>query len=404
MSKIKLTTLLLFCVVLMQRMECLAVNPSGKPLQDSMSKIVFHFRFDKSILDSAYMSNASSLVELHKTLSNKEIMSNMDSISITAATSPEGVLEHNIMLSRKRASAIKSYIRWKYPQTDPLKIFTHAIGENWSGLRDMVQDDTNVPYRDEVLKVLNQDVNLGTKEWRLRQIGSGQAFAYIEKNILRYLRSGAACVIFYLKPAVVESPVVVVEKPVVKEEPVVEPKQEEVVVEIVPEKPVKKLFAIKTNLAAYSILVANLGIEIPIGKHFSIDVPLYYSPYTANSNYNFRILAMQPEVRYWLKESLKGHFFGAHLMGGWYNVAYNDQHRYQDKDGDSPSWGAGLSYGYSLPMSNNWSMEFTAGFGYLYLNYDVFYNKHNGAKMNSESKHYWGPTKLGINLIYRFNK
>ena len=161
-------------------------------------------------------------------------------------------------------------------------------------------------------------------------------------------------------------------------------------------------WAVKTNVAYLAATVANIGIEYGFGKHCSVDLPIIYSPYTVARDYRLRFLAVQPEFRYWLKEPMKGHFLGAHLNIGAFNIAVDDKNRYQSPDG---FYGAGLSYGYVLPFARHWAAEFTLGAGYVHTKYDTYYNIPNGARFEKgQSYNYWGLTKVGINLVYRFGK
>jgi hypothetical protein len=88
----------------------------------------------------------------------------------------------------------------------------------------------------------------------------------------------------------------------------------------------------------------------------------------------------------------------------WYNISTNRLSYYQDRDGATPLWGAGISYGYAvaLPWWDRCSMEFTLGAGYARLDYDVFYNVPNGAKYASGTKNYWGITRAGLSFTYNF--
>lgn len=161
-------------------------------------------------------------------------------------------------------------------------------------------------------------------------------------------------------------------------------------------------WAVKTNVAYLAATVANLGIEYSFGKHYSIDLPFIYSPYTVNQNYRLRFLAVQPEFRYWLGEPMKGHFFGAHLNIGAFNVSVNSRSRYQSPDG---FYGIGVSYGYMLPFARHWAAEFTVGAGYVHTRYESFYNIPEGARYEQGVPYnYWGLTKVGIGLSYRFGK
>lgn len=164
------------------------------------------------------------------------------------------------------------------------------------------------------------------------------------------------------------------------------------------------VISIKTNAAAYAAFVPNLGVEIPVLGKFSLDLPFYYSPFDFMDNYKFRIMASQPEVKYWFNKPFRGHSVGIHGIGLLYNVAFNDKDRFQSTNGDRFSYGGGISYGYTLNIRNNWNIEFTAGFGYIHLDHDVFRNVENGALYDNRLLHYFGPTKFGINIIYLFNK
>ena len=150
-------------------------------------------------------------------------------------------------------------------------------------------------------------------------------------------------------------------------------------------------WAVKTNVAYLAATVANIGIEYGFGKHCSVDLPIIYSPYTVARDYRLRFLAVQPEFRYWLKEPMKGHFFGAHLNIGAFNIAVDDKNRYQSPDG---FYGAGLSYGYVLPFARHWAAEFTIGAGYVHTKYDTYYNIPNGTRFEKGiAYNYWGLTK-----------
>ena len=88
--------------------------------------------------------------------------------------------------------------------------------------------------------------------------------------------------------------------------------------------------AIKTNLLFDAVLVANLGVEISPWTHWSLDIPVWYSPYNISSTRNIRLLAVQPEIRWWSKEAMNGHFVGLHTHVAGFNIALNDYARYQD--------------------------------------------------------------------------
>lgn len=161
--------------------------------------------------------------------------------------------------------------------------------------------------------------------------------------------------------------------------------------------------SVKTNGLLLLAGVTNIGVEAGIGRQFSLDLPLVFSPYTIKNNYRVRVLALQPELRFWLDKFAEGQFVGLTGNVAWFNVSLDKDNRYQNCDGH-PLLGIGVSYGYAWKIRPNFSLEFTFGAGYANIHYDVYYNVKNGIKYDSATKNYWGITKAGISLVYIFNK
>ncbi len=161
-----------------------------------------------------------------------------------------------------------------------------------------------------------------------------------------------------------------------------------------------RFLAVKTNIVPWAAGIANLGGEVQVGNRFSIDLPVWWSPYFISDKYALRTLALQPEFRYWLKRPGSGHFFGIHAGVAWYNLKYNDI-RYQDIN--TPLLDGGISYGYSLRLNDYLNAEFSIGAGYVNMKYDRYYNIDNGAKIDARQTIYWGVDRLEISLVYHFN-
>lgn len=165
---------------------------------------------------------------------------------------------------------------------------------------------------------------------------------------------------------------------------------------------------IKTNLLYDATGSMNLGVELKTDNRTSLDLSGSWNPFTFSENRKWKHFLFQPEFRLWTKETFSGHFFGVHAHYAYYNVGrlphgpfseYMANHRFE-------GWlaGAGVSYGYRWNFSQNWGLEATAGIGYAYLDYDKYKCDKCGEKLGSDTKHYFGPTKLGVTLIYSFGK
>lgn len=161
-----------------------------------------------------------------------------------------------------------------------------------------------------------------------------------------------------------------------------------------------RYIAIKNNLAYQGVAVSNLAVEVQCSEHLSVELPLIWSFWDMEQEHGIRTFALQPEARWWTGNEVgRGHFFGVHAHVAWFNVKWNDN-RYQSNS--RPLLGAGISYGYKLPFGEHWGAEFSLGAGYANMKYDTYYNIDNGAKIDTRIRNYWGITRLGLSLVYRF--
>lgn len=170
---------------------------------------------------------------------------------------------------------------------------------------------------------------------------------------------------------------------------------------------------IKTNLlyGGYTF-TPNLGVEIGMGKRTTLDISGSYNWFnldgTKNNNKKLVHWMVQPEFRYFLCEKFNGHFFGVHALYSQYNIGgHNLPMLFGKRSADfrHQGWaaGAGLSYGYQLMLGRSWNLEFNIGVGYAQLKYDKYNCPKCGDKVGTETKHYFGPTKAGVSLIWVIN-
>lgn len=161
-----------------------------------------------------------------------------------------------------------------------------------------------------------------------------------------------------------------------------------------------RYLGLKTNLAAWAGTILNVAADIEVGCHWSVELPVLWCPWYVSEKHAVKTFTIQPEARYWLSKPGTGHFFDAHAHVGWFNVKWN-RDRYQDAG--RPLLGAGISYSYLLPFNEHWAGEFTLGAGYANMRYDTYYNIDNGAQIDTRTRNYWGITRVGISVVYRFN-
>lgn len=160
-----------------------------------------------------------------------------------------------------------------------------------------------------------------------------------------------------------------------------------------------RYIALKTNVPFMALAIQNFALEVQCHEHISIDFPVIWSISDIEREHALRTFTLQPEARWWTKAVGEGHFFGLHTHISWFNLKWEED-RYQT--GKRPLLGAGISYGYKLSLSRHWGAEFNIGAGYANMRYNTYYNIENGAKIDSRIRNYWGITRIGLSLVYRF--
>lgn len=170
-------------------------------------------------------------------------------------------------------------------------------------------------------------------------------------------------------------------------------------------------YAVKTNALADATATLNVGVEVGVAPKWSFDLSGSYNAWSKNESVKWKHLLIQPEARYWFCDRFSRHFVGAHLLGGAFNVGrvrndisilgtdfsvLNDM-RYQGY-----AFGGGVAYGFAFMLSKGINLELEAGFGYAYLDYDIFKCSGCQRKVGDGSHHYVDPTKAAVNLVFVF--
>lgn len=370
-----------------------------------------YFRQGYSTLQPAFRENGIRLDEFMRRVSemHADSTARLNSIDIVAYASPEGSFTLNRKLARKRAENISAYLRGNMPFLSGSLFNVQPKGIDWNGLAAMVEA-SDMRYRSEVLNILRNVPEttyrngrlVDSRLKRLMDLRGGRPYNYMLTHFFPELRAAGAYVVCdFVRIA---QPAIPINKPNEPNEAngANEANEADAAIPVANELPERDYdrWSIKSNALYLAAGVTNIGGEYAFHPHWSVDLPLVYSPYTLARTYRMRFLYIQPEARYWLDRPMKGHFFGVHLHAGVFNVSLDNKNRYQSEKGFH---GAGISYGYAMPLSRRWSMEFTVGVGYAFTKYCTYYNVPNGIRYEKDIPyHYWGLTKLGLNFVYRF--
>ena len=374
---------------------------------------------------------------------------------LCGTSSPEGAWHDNVRLSQERADAAADYIKAIADVPDHM-IVKESLNEDWYTLYQLVEA-SQMPGRYDALFII-RTMQGEERKTALKELEDGRVWDYMARELFPQLR-GVRFAFFcrkgpepeqeYVADTVYVRDTVVIMKEVVymKTDGHNEPRSERVTVP--KSRPERKrqvkiwdspcLAALKTDVATDILALPQAGFELQLSDRMSFELMGWYSewPYI-NACDEHKVYGFRPELRYWMDGVMrKGLFLGLHSNVTWYAMMVNDkdfyqnaslcndqdctrrhfyEYSYQNEAGenirnlyhDTPAWSAGITVGYALPLSRDcrWAIEFAGGIGYAHYEQN-WYQKSSPWTLKTieapQVKDYFGVTRAGINLTYRFS-
>lgn len=422
------------------------------------------FDLNKTGVEEGFHANSAALNDIKQLIASTPA-EDIESVRIVSSTSPDGTVAVNKRVEAARANALKKYIEAAYPELAG-KVKVQTSGENWDGLREIVVSDPAISEaaRAKMLGIIDSDQPADTKEARLREMSE---FGYLVDNVFPMLRYAGAVVVPVPAqvPAPVAAPAHVAQPapagkteqlagpepvaeaesqperepvaetvaepeaqpvPVAESETVAEPEAEpqpvvtksEEVTKSIESKPV---LAVTTNLLYTGATVAtgfhstpfNVGLEIPVGKHWSVYANyLATGPWRAwNNNADCaELIHADLGAKWYPGGSFKRPFSpraDRTVLGGWYAYAaagagyYDFENNGKGYQGEELLGTVGLGYG--LYFGKHWSLDFALGVGPLYSQYRYYEGRSNNQRLVFQYNgkfNYVGPTDAKITLRY----
>ena len=112
----------------------------------------------------------------------------VDTITLTAASSPEGAYAFNDRLSQGRAAALKRYLVRRDGRSIDTMLTVRWVAEDWQELTNRIRTDREVVSRDAILELIVAEKNPDRREQAIRQQFSKE-YAYIRSVIYPQLRA-----------------------------------------------------------------------------------------------------------------------------------------------------------------------------------------------------------------------
>ena len=391
---------------------------------DICDSVKVHFQQGKSRLEMNIGNNGRVINSLDEYLQHRyqdSTFYQLYKVEVVGATSPEGSVALNRSLAQKRANILLKQIDQYTLLPDSAKSI-RTIARDWEGLLSLVREDNYIPQKQLVIAFLEKLIvqeKLGTKPngidpfWELVKLADGLPYRYMYHNLFPELRTSTLylwyrpqtkkiehrIVPLAIAGGVPEAQAIAIPQPCIKQE----------------DEPTELCLALKTNGLYDLAAVPNIGLELAIGKHWSVTANWMYAWWSNDiSHWYWRIYGGDLGVRYWFaspeaNSPLTGHHLGLYGQLFTYDFALNGVGQIGGKPQtglwDNANYAAGLEYGYSLPIAPQLNLDFVIGLGYMggiYHEYKVIDDCY--VWQATKNRNYWGPTKAEISLVWRLGK
>ncbi|WP_462377027.1 DUF3575 domain-containing protein [Rikenella microfusus] len=166
----------------------------------------------------------------------------------------------------------------------------------------------------------------------------------------------------------------------------------------------RPLVAVKTNLAYWAAVAANLEVEFYFAQRWSASVEGIYTDWNMNLyKKHYAVNEISPELRYWFGRrtgQYRGCYVGVYGHAGQFDYMFRGEQTGNTGD----YYGAGLSLGAYLPFTPRFGLELGLRGGWVHAgDYDRYgYEAPRYVYRSSHTADYFGLTGAKVSLVYRF--
>lgn len=176
------------------------IVPEGELLKRREESLTARINFivDKYDIVPTLGNNPQELARVDEKMKEMINDSNItiDKLSMVGYASPEGGVEHNLILSRNRVNSFADYLTARYSRFKG-KISTDAKGQDWAGLREAVEA-SSLPNKAEIFAIIdNTPVEARTEA--LKRLNRGETYAYMLHELYPPLRRSVVVFSFIVK-------------------------------------------------------------------------------------------------------------------------------------------------------------------------------------------------------------
>lgn len=401
---------------------CMLISASVLSARIITDSVTVRFPVSQAEILNTYMDNGERLDLFGKRLDSlrRNPDYSLEKVYVCGAASPEGSYRLNRRLSLGRAEALLARARSILDFPDSI-VSTHCCVRAWSSLLEAVRSDSLVPDRHAVLAMLappahagnDTAISIGRSDrllQKLRLLYGGRPYRYLLVNIFPSLREATLRVTYYAdnthrhmaktfcRPAAAPPDTLHINN---------------MPCMAMPDTDRNVTWALRTNLLYDALATPNIGAELCLGHSFSLQCEWIYAWWSHRTkNFFWRIYGGDIGLRWWFgsvaaRKPLAGHHLGIYAQTLIWDFEFGGRGYMGGVPGgaiwDRANFGAGIEYGYSMPVAERLNIDFCIGVGYIggacreYIPQCGYYVWQSTRQLN-----YVGPTKLEISLVRTF--
>ena len=385
----------------------LSISAKDSFAPDTISVKVY-FVQGSSRLNPDYHNNRQALDEVidafHGIENDPNIVLNDIVVIPSSSASPEGnsVLNQNLCMNRARNTA--RYL------SDILNVYVDARSGNyeidWKMLEESL-DTASVYYRDKALEIIRNTpvwvIRNGritdSRKRQLMNLYGGKAWEDMLRNVFYDMRYATVRITYKHRitqpaPQGIKADTVQV---------YCQDMPDSLVLAVSPwfERTLPRV-AVRNNMLLDAVAVPNIGLEVAVSKHLSLEADWMYAWWNPNATFYWRVYGGDACLRWYPWASHRNRpFTGQHLgvYGGI--VTYDFEIGERGYMGERWSWFTGLEYGWSVPVTKRLNIDLAVGVGYMGGEYKAYdYEEGYYVWKYTARRNWMGPTKADVSLVW----
>lgn len=427
--KNKVTTAIVALLLLSGTFSAVWARPTD-PGKDGSQQVdaAVYFRIGESAVDPSFEGNRIRLLVFLNDLRRIQADSNyvISRIEVAGTASPDGSQDRNEQLAGERAAALASWLVSEAGIPSE-KISVVNGGENWTGLRQMMEASDQMPFRDEMLALMDIE-DRDVRKHKMMYYADSKPWLWMYDRFFPALRKGAggtqtrasqnrlstekvpmtgSCVSFSyeLNPKTQAHAAEIPEPDTVTEPAVVDVTQQP----IQSRRPFSPVVALKTDLMLWGGVMPdiktgtwtpNLSAELYFARRWSAEAGYAYAAWDAYDGGLYSVSAGNVGLRSWLGKasSFRGFYLGLFGVYGQYDV----QEAALGQTGSF--WYAGLGAGWLQVFSRHWAFEAEIRGGYRSAQNEFYDIEPNHYYFNRKETNGKFIPQFRLQVIYRFGR